>query len=47
MNEEVKFLLNFKKKNFFFFFFGGGGSGPVWGGGGGVSVDVNGEVKFL
>ena len=41
MNEELKFLLKFKRKKKFFFFGGGGG------GGGGVRVDVNREVKFL
>ena len=46
MNEEVKLLKNSKKDNFF----GGVGSGRGLGWGrrvGWVSVDVNGEVKFL
>ena len=37
MNEELKFLLEFKKN---IFFLGGGG-------GRGVRVDVNEELKFL
>ena len=52
VNEELKFLLKFKKKNYFFF--GGGGPGGSEGGGGGgvclgvgVRVDLNEEFKFL
>ena len=37
VNEELKFLGNFKKKKI------GGGGGPV----GGVRMDVNEELKFL
>ena len=42
VNEELKFLLKFKKKNFW----GGGVHGGV-GSGLGVRVDVNEELKFL
>ena len=31
VNEELKFLLKFKKKNFFWGGGGGGGRGRVWG----------------
>ena len=46
VNEELKFLLKFKKKKKHFL----GGGGPGWGGRGrvwGVRVEVNEELKFL
>ena len=49
VNEELKFLLKFKKKKFFFFFGGGGGGGGLgWGGGQGgceSRIEVFGKFK--
>ena len=45
VNEELKFLGNFKKKKKIFFW--GGVRGVVGLGGGGVRMDVNEELKFL
>ena len=45
VNEELKFLGNFKKKKKNFFL--GGGVRGVVGLGGGVRMDVNEELKFL